>query len=163
MPPINKVIIPADQVDYAGTADAVDAAADGMKHNAALLKSAHIPQVRGYLTEALEKAGATIDSAAKVIADAQQAEVVTYFQKDGVVTDERSDIDHRTRLKGAELNLKARGELREQETTNIFMEIPDDVLAGIANGTIDPATIIDLGPRVNEIRAAQALPPPEVK
>ncbi len=157
MPPIDKVIIPADQVAYAETADAVDAAADGMKVNAALLKAAHLPQVRGYLTDALEKAGATIDAAAKVIAEAQVAEKVTYFQHEGVVTDQRSDVDHKTRLHAAELNLKARGEMRDQEATNIFMSISDEVLAGIAAGTIDPATIIDLGPRVNEINARKAI------
>ncbi len=157
MPPINKKIIPADQVDYAETADAVDAAADGMKHNAAMLKSAHIPQVRGYLTDALEKAGATIESAAQVIADAQKAEKVTYFQHEGSVTDQRSDVDHKTRLHAAELQLKARGELRDQEATNIFMQVSDEMLAGIAAGTIDPASIIDLGPRVNEINARKAL------
>lgn len=156
MPPINKKIIPADQVEYADTADAVDAAAVGMKHNAALLKSAHLPQVRGYLHDALEKAGATIDAAAQVIADAHAAKKTTYFQHEGSVTDVREDIDHKTRLQAAELNLKARGELRDQEGTNIFMQISDEILAGIAAGTIDPATIIDLGPRVNEIRAENA-------
>ena len=159
MPPIEKMIIPADQVDYADTAAAVDAAADGMKHNVALMRNAHLPQVRGYLADALDKAGATIEASAKVIADAHVAEKKTYFQHEGQVTDERSDIDHKVRLQASELNLKARGQLRDQETTNIFMELSDEMLAGIAAGTIDPATLIDLGPRINEIAAP--VPAPE--
>ena len=159
MKPIDQMIIPADQVAYAETADAVDAATDAMKMNAAMLKGAHLPQVRAYLTDALDQAGASIEAAAKVIGDAQKANIVVIHEGQA---HESSAPDHRTRLKGAELNLKARGELKDQDAVNIFMKIGDEDLARIANGTLDPAKIIDLGPRVNEIRDSVPEPLPEV-
>ena len=52
----------------------------------------------------------------------------------------------KTRLEAAELNLKARRELNDG--VNLFMQMTDEQVAGIAAGTLDPATLIDLGPRV---------------
>ncbi len=149
MRPIDKIIVPVDEVDYAAAKNV-----ESLK----LMKAAHLPQVRMYLADELEKAGATLAASAAVIAEAHQAKKTTYFQHEGMVTDSREDVDHKIRLSAAELNLKARGELDDHASTNIFMEMTDEQVAGIAAGTIDPATLIDLGPRVNELMGPKDAP-----
>ena len=66
------------------------------------------PEVQRALADALDRAGASIDSAARVIAAAQQAMDTKFFQHEGRVLDTRDVVDHVTRLRAAELNLKAR-------------------------------------------------------
>ncbi len=108
------------------------------------------PQVRGYFAKHLDDAGATLEASARVIADAHNAngaQVVSY-QGHAEVVD--TGPDYMVRLKGAELNLKARGELRDGGTSvNLFMDLDDVSLARIASGELDPATLIDVGPRID--------------
>lgn len=151
---IENKIIPAEEVPYAAVEDAVKDAAKGLKVNEDLLKKAGIPQVRGYLMDALDRAGATLESAATVIAEAQKANGVSVVSWEGVAQVVDTGPDHSVRLKASKLNLEARGQLKDHDSINIFMGLDDATVAGIAAGTIDPASIIDLGPRVNERRAA---------
>lgn len=151
--PIDKQMIPAKDVPMVEAHAAIDAAMNGSEAAVDVLKAMNSPQVRGYLTSELDKAGATVESAAKVIAEAQSAngaQVVSYLGEASVVD---TGPDHAIRLRAAEMNLKARGELTDREGVSIFMQMTDEQLAGIAAGTLDPATIIDLGPRVNEARS----------
>lgn len=92
---------------------------DGGKVSEALSR----PQVRFYMQRALDAAGAEVEQAARAIAEAHQAEKVSYFpDKKGRVVETRRDPDHAMRLKAAELNLRVRGALRdpgEEGQTNI--------------------------------------------
>lgn len=153
---IENQIVPADSVDYAKADNAVASAAKGVKASKAMMQTLSIPQVRGYLHAELDLAGATLAKTAQVIAEAHAATEEHYFAYNGQVVDERSTPDHSIRLKAAELNLKARGELVDKEGINIFMQMSDEQLAGIASGQIDPGALIDLGPRVNELRDGPA-------
>jgi len=51
----------------------------------------------------LEKRKAGIDKAMLRISQAMDAKKVSYFQKDGIVTDQRDDIDHSIRLTSAKM------------------------------------------------------------
>jgi len=67
------------------------------------------PRVMRALDRALDRAGAGIDLSANVIASAHGATETKVFNgKDGLVYS-KPMIDHDTRLRAAELNLKARG------------------------------------------------------
>ncbi len=108
-----------------------------------------IPQIRGYLSKHLDDAGATLEASAQVIAEAHHARklAVISYQGEGHTID--AGVDYSTRLSAAELNLKARGELKEAGASiNLFMDLSDEQLAGIAAGKLDPATLIDVGPRI---------------
>lgn len=108
-----------------------------------------IPQIRGYFSKHLDDAGATLEASAKVIAEAHGARkmaVVSYLGEANVID---AGPDHKIRLDGAELNLKVRGELKgDGQSINLFMDLSDEKLAQIADGRLDPATLIDVGPRV---------------
>lgn len=60
------------------------------------------------LLKQLEENQATVESAIKVIVDAQKATKKTYFSKGGAVTEEKEDPDHSIRMKAAEVHLKLR-------------------------------------------------------
>lgn len=157
-----NIIIPAEQVPYAQIEKEMEAVAGGAKASAAVMKAAGLPQVRGYLTAALDKAGATIERSAQVIAEAMLAEQKTYTSFEGQIRDERSDPDHRTRLKASELNLRARGELKDQDAINIFADLSDQQVALIAAGQLDPASLVNRGARIEDAAAAEppsSLPP----
>ena len=66
------------------------------------------PDVQAILNRALDKAGATIDASALVIAKAHKAKTVKHFAYLGRVVDTRSTEDAPTQLHAAELNLRAR-------------------------------------------------------
>ena len=66
------------------------------------------PDVQEILNRALDKAGATIDSSARVIAEAQRAKTVKHFAFMGKVKESKTHIDHPTRLHAAELNYRSR-------------------------------------------------------
>lgn len=58
--------------------------------------------------EILAAAGFTpelVKGAVDVLRDGQSATKVTYFAKDGVVMDQREDVDHNTRIRAAEHTL----------------------------------------------------------
>ena len=69
---------------------------------------AKAPDVQAILNSALDKAGATIDASALVIAKAHKAKTVKHFAYLGRVVDTRSNDDAPTQLHAAELNLRAR-------------------------------------------------------
>ena len=116
-----------------------------------LRKSMATPQVRNYLSAALDAAGARIEDSAKVIAEAHAATKVTHFSFQGNVTDEREDIDHRMRLDAAELNLEARGELHKNaaiaQQNNMYVNLTDQQLAAIASGAAKAADFMGHGHR----------------
>lgn len=116
-----------------------------------------IPQIRGFLSKHLDDAGATLARSAEIIAAAHQANkmVVSNYKGDVQVVD--AGPDHSIRLNAAELNLKARGELKEAGASiNLFMDLSDEQLAKIAAGELDPATLIDVGPRIANPAAVAA-------
>ena len=98
------------------------------------------PQVKVYMASFLDKAGATLDISAKAIAEAHGAKDTKFFSFEGEVTDEREVVDHQTRLKAAEMNLKIRGEWKEGGAIqlNQFLELSDAALAAIAAGKARP-------------------------
>jgi folylpolyglutamate synthase/dihydropteroate synthase len=113
------------------------------------------PQVRGYLSKHLDDAGATLEASAKVIAEAHQAEKIVVVSYKGDSHLVNAGVDFGTRLAAAELNLKARGELKDGgQSINLFMDLSDEDLARIAAGQLDPATLIDVGPRISNPAAA---------
>lgn len=98
------------------------------------------PQVRAYLATFLDEAGATLESAAQVIADAQQAKETRLFAFNGRVTDTVELVDHKVRMDAAKLNLQARGQLKDgvNVNVNIYAELTDEALAQIAMGVARP-------------------------
>ena len=122
-----------------------------------------LPLARGFLARYLDDAGATLEKAARVISEGMDANETKVFSHKGDVVYSEPLIDHPTRLSAAELNLRARGELREQQqTVNLFQGLTDEQLAQIAAGQLDPASLIDVGPRIqNPARGgpAHAQPP----
>ncbi len=98
------------------------------------------PQVKVYMASFLDKAGASLEKSAKVIAEAHDAIEMKFFAFEGEVTDEREVIDWQTRLKASEMNLKIRGEWKEgaQVQLNQFLELSDAALAAIAAGQARP-------------------------
>lgn len=94
------------------------------------------PAVRVYMESYLDKAGATREESARVIADAHKAVETKIFAFEGHITDEKVLIDHGTRLDAAKLNLQIRGDLKEgaQVQFNQFVGLTDEQLAKIASG-----------------------------
>lgn len=133
-------IKPADLAERAGFASVQS-----------MRKSMATPQVRNYLSAALDAAGARIEDSAKVIAEAHAATKVTYFSHKGEVIDEKEDIDHRMRLDAAELNLEARGELHKNaaiaQQNNMYVNLTDQQLAAIASGAARAADFMGHGHR----------------
>lgn len=103
----------------------------------AALKS---PTVRAHLSSYLDEAGATLQKSARVIAEAHDAKKTHFFAFEGKVRDEKETIDHGTRMDAAELNLKARGELKDgvNLTFNVYENMSDAELAKIALGEAAP-------------------------
>jgi hypothetical protein len=127
------------------------AAKVGLVDAAAVEKALRLPQIAGYLSKCLDDAGATLESTAVVVAEGQKAVKKTYGIYKGEIIDERSDPDHGTRLAAAELNLKARGELKgDRVQVNLFNGLADRDVAAIAAGQLDPAKLVDRGPRIDQ-------------
>lgn len=73
------------------------------------------PKVISALDAALDRAGASLDKSAQVIAAAHKASVVKVFKgEDDQIIYATPLVDHNTRMKAAELNMKARGLLNTQ-------------------------------------------------
>lgn len=92
-----------------------------------------LPEVKGMLKNALDKAGATIARSAKVIFDAHKAKTTKLFADKGIVKSRVDLIDHGKRLEAAELNLRAReliGSKQEAVSQTInFLVLADQVIA----------------------------------
>ena len=74
------------------------------------------PEVIRALDAALDRAGASLDKTARVIAEAHRANTVKVFNDpENGITYSDPLIDHNTRMKAAELNLKARGLLQSHD------------------------------------------------
>lgn len=69
---------------------------------------AKTPEVQAIVNRALDKAGATVDASARVIAEAHDAKTIKHFSYMGRVLQSKTEVDHPTRLHAAELNYKAR-------------------------------------------------------
>ena len=105
------------------------------------------PAVRMMMSQHLDAAGAGLAKTAQRISEGMDAEKITYFQKDGEVTDERVDVDHRTRLEAAELAMEGHG-VKEQAgvQVNIYQDLSDEQLAAVASGAAKMTDFIDLRP-----------------
>ena len=123
----------------------------GLKNEDAVSRAIAKPAVRGYMAKYLDDAGATLEASAKVISDAHTATKIT---------DDGDELpDHHTRLNAAELNLKIRGELKDNASNfNLFAGLTDEQLAMIASGQLDPASLIDVGPRMENPAAMPEAP-----
>jgi hypothetical protein len=114
---------------------------------ATVAKTLAAPAVQLFMSAHLDAAGATLKKTAQRISEALDAEKTTYFQKDGMVQDERVDIDHATRLKAAEIAMEGHG-VKEQAgvQVNIYRDLTDEQLAAVACGRAKMADFIDLRP-----------------
>lgn len=131
-----KLMYPA--ITQQELADAVGISLTGAR------QALHTPQARVYMANYLDKAGATVEKAARVISEAMDAMETKFFSFEGRVCDERDVVDHGTRLGAAQLNLKARGELKEgaQVQVNLYADLTDQQLAAIASGAADPRSFL---------------------
>ena len=86
------------------------------------------PDVQAILNASLDKAGATIEKSAQVIARAHDADTVKLFSHRGKVVDTKVLVDHPTRLHAAELNYRVRKVL----TTNHSEETSGSVVNLVA-------------------------------
>lgn len=88
------------------------------------------PNVVEALERALDDAGATIDTHARVVAEAQKAERVTYISRpDGVM--EKRDPDHDVRLKAANTAAKWRGSQDQEDGGKTVLGIGFFILKGL--------------------------------
>ena len=164
--PFYRKIKPYDEREYAaaelligGEMSAEEVAgAVGLPNADEVKAAARLPQIQNYLAAALDQATATVERSAKAIADAHDAQDMR-TTKNG----EKVDVgpDHTTRLKAAELNMKLRGHLRESAgQVNLFAGLTDQQLAAIATGLLDPATLVDVGPRIKNREAIETAAEP---
>lgn len=136
----------------------------GLPDGAAVMAAARMPQIAHYLSSALDAAGAKLEDSCRAIAEAHQADdmrVVSNGPAAGSSV-ESAGPDHSIRLKAAELNMKLRGHMKETAAANfnLFNGISDVQLAQIASGQLDPATLIDVGPRIENPAMDKELPAP---
>ena len=117
---------------------------------AAVTKALDKPAVRMYLSQHLDAAGATLEKAARVISEAQDAHQVEKIRDSdsGTVEVVESSVpDHEVRLKGAKLALEGHGALEQPgQQVNIYQGLTDEQLAAIACGQAKVADFIDLRP-----------------
>lgn len=153
----DREVAAADLKEKTDLSDSEIAVKVGLPDAKAVQKALALPQMKGYMADHLDQAGATLAAAAKVIGEAQHAmenRVVSYLGSGSVI---EVGPDHKTRLEAAKLNLQIRGELKgDAANINLFADISDQDLAKIATGQLDPATLIDVGPRIEN----PAGPPP---
>ena len=69
------------------------------------------PDFKRELQKLYDKAGLTRDGIVKQIKEGTRAKITTYFQKDGVVTDKRVDVDFEQRGKYLDRAIKGRGDM----------------------------------------------------
>lgn len=90
------------------------------------------PNVVRAMDAALDKAGASLDKSAQVIAAAHKATTVKVFNDpERGITYATPLVDHNTRMKAAELNMKARGLMQSNEGSGQVMGIGFFVLKGM--------------------------------
>jgi hypothetical protein len=108
------------------------------------------PAVRMYISQHLDAAGASLEKAARVISEAQDAHVTEkHVDPETGATEvaESSVPDHEVRLKGAKLSLEAHGALENVGAqVNIYQNMTDEQLAAVACGQAKMSDFIDLRP-----------------
>ena len=91
----------------------------GVNANSAAAQASTVlrhPNVKAALDAALDRAGVSLDKSAGVIAAAHRAETIKIFKtEDDKLIYSEPLVDHVTRLRAAEFNLKARGLMRSDE------------------------------------------------
>ena len=94
------------------------------------------PAVAAFLHGFLDLYGATLEDSARVIGAAHGAEQVKVFAYKGEIVEDAPRPDHEIRLRGAELNLRVRGKLKEggEVNINLYGELSDAQLAQLALG-----------------------------
>lgn len=97
------------------------------------------PQVKLYMSAVLNEQGATLQKAARVISQAQEATKKTYVSFEGKIRDEREDPDHDIRLKAAKASMEAHGALEDKGMqVNVFQSLTDEQLMQIRSGKARP-------------------------
>ncbi len=93
------------------------------------------PQAKLYMSTYLDRAGATLEAAAVVIAEAHKATKKQPITWEGVVTDTFEQPDHERRLTAARMSMEAHGVLDEKGVqVNLYAQLSDEQLAAIASG-----------------------------
>lgn len=93
------------------------------------------PKVRMYMSQYLDRAGATLQKSADVVAAAHDAVKETPVTWEGEIRDVHRQPDHKMRLDAAKLNMQAHGAL-DQEGLHVHQELhlTDEQLALVASG-----------------------------
>lgn len=93
------------------------------------------PKVRTYMSPYLDRAGATLEKAAEVVAGAHSAEKETPVTWEGEITDTHKQPDHKVRLEAAKLSMQAHGVLAA-DGLHIHQELhlTDEQLVLVATG-----------------------------
>ena len=95
------------------------------------------PDIQAIVNSALDKAGATLQASAEVIARNHKAKKVQFFAHQGVVISAKATDDGPTQLHAAELNLRAR-----------------KVLSPVSHEDQDPRSIVNLVALVAVVKQA---------
>ncbi len=85
------------------------------------------PQVKAFMAYYLDKAGATALEHARVIAEAHNAMEVKVFNHCGTVVESKEYVDHPTRLRAAELGMKARHVLSDPTQKDALSSMLDSL------------------------------------
>lgn len=111
------------------------------------------PGVVTFLSGFLDANGATLNDSARVIGEAHTAKKVKVFAYKGQIVADEARPDHDVRLRGAELNLRARGKLKDgaDVNVNIYGGLTDEQLAQIATKQKSVADFIDVTPGTSAI------------
>lgn len=98
-------------------------------------KSLRKPQVKLYMSQHLDNAGATLAKAAQVVAEAQEAEHETPIAFMGKITAKHVQPDHKTRIAAAKLSMEAHGALEEKGLrVNVYQGLTDAQLNLVLTG-----------------------------
>jgi hypothetical protein len=116
----------------------------GYKENTCRVKQgAKLAQVMPTIQALMEKRGLTDDRLLDVLHEGLNAKKISYYQKDGIVTDEREDRDLVTAHKYLDTGLKLRGHLKER----LSLENPDGTPLELTITFVTAREAIDISPK----------------
>ena len=104
------------------------------------------PAVKMYMSQWLNHVGATLEKAATVIKEGQEANKETPISYMGEIKDVHIQPDHDVRIKAAKLSMEAHGVLDEKVQVNIYQNLTDEQLAQVAIGVRKPQDFIETRP-----------------
>ena len=132
------------KLKHPGATDAQIAAAAGIRSPDLVGRLLNTPKARLYLSQYLDSEGATLQKAARVVSEAQDAVKETPIAFNGEITDTHRQPDHKVRLDAAKLSMEAHGALEEKAVrVTAFVNLTDAQLAAVAAGHQRVADIIE--------------------